>query len=75
MKQENKNEKFQRIAEARTNKIVHMIRLLGNCANKNTYTYTKDEVEKIFTAIEDELRRTKVKFGDAMKPKRTFSLK
>ena len=33
MKDETKREKFVRIAEARTNKILNMIQLLGNCSN------------------------------------------
>lgn len=39
---ESKKEKFIRIAEARTNKIIDMIRLLGNCSNTSTYDYSKD---------------------------------
>lgn len=38
---ETNNEKFIRIAEARTNKIIDMIKLLGNCSNMNTYQYSK----------------------------------
>ena len=41
---ESKREKFVRLAEARSNKIIDMIQLLGNCANKSTYEYTKDDV-------------------------------
>ena len=48
---ETKNEKFVRVAEARTNKIIDMIKLLGNCANTNTYEYSKEDIRKIFTAI------------------------
>ena len=33
---ETKSEKFVRIAESRTNKIIDMIKLLGNCSNTNT---------------------------------------
>ena len=32
-KQETKREKFVRLAEARTNKIIDMLQLLGNCSN------------------------------------------
>ena len=37
MKEETKREKFMRLAEARTNKIIDMIQLLGNCSNQNQY--------------------------------------
>lgn len=63
-KKETANEKFIRIAEARTQKIIDMIRLLGNCSNTYVYEYTKKDVEKIFGAIEYELSMTKKKFGD-----------
>jgi hypothetical protein len=33
---ETKSERFIRIAEARTNKIVEMVRLLGSCSSKAT---------------------------------------
>ena len=59
---ESKREKFVRIAEARTNKIIDMIQLLGNCSNKAVYDYSKEDVKKIFSAIEEELRSAKSKF-------------
>lgn len=62
---ETKNEKFVRIAEARTNKIIDMIRLLGNCSNTSTYDYSKEDVKKIFGAIESELKIAKTKFDMA----------
>jgi len=33
--------------------------LLGNCANTNTYEYTQQDVDQIFSAIETELREAK----------------
>lgn len=59
---ENKRERFVRLAEARTNKIIDMIRLLGNCANKSNYDYTDADIQKIFSTIEKELKNTKTKF-------------
>lgn len=59
---ETKYERFVRIAEARTNKILDMIQLLGNCANKATYDYSKDDVKQIFAAIDEEVRIAKSKF-------------
>ena len=59
---ESKSDRFVRIAEARTNKIIDMIQLLGNCSNRTTYEYTKEDVKKIFGAIENELKAAKAKF-------------
>lgn len=60
---ETKREKFVRLAEARTNKIIDMLRLLGNCANKSNYDYSDADIQKIFIAIEKELKSTKMKFA------------
>lgn len=71
---ESKNERFKRIAEARTNKIIDTMRLLGNCSNKNNYEYTKDEADKILKALEQELRDLKNKFYDSIKSNDKFKL-
>lgn len=59
-----KRERFRKIAENRTNKILDDLRLLGNCANKSNYAYTEEEVKKIFNSIENELKMTKLKFNE-----------
>ena len=59
---ENKRDRFIRIAENRTNKIIDMLRLLGNCANKSNYEYSEEDITKIFSSLEKELKTTKVKF-------------
>lgn len=58
----NKRDRFVRIAEARTIKIIDMIQLLGNCANKNNYEYSDKDVATIFATIEKELKIAKQKF-------------
>lgn len=60
---ETKREKFVRLAEARTNKIIDMLQLLGNCSNSNTYEYTQKDVDKIFGAIEKEVKEAKAQFS------------
>ena len=57
-----KRERFVRIAEKRTNKILDQLRLLGNCSNKNNYSYSEEDIKKIFTVIESELKNTKSKY-------------
>lgn len=57
-----KEERFKRVAENRTNKIINQIRLLGNCSNRSNYQYTDEDIKKIFNAIEAELKITKTKF-------------
>lgn len=62
MSKESKRERFVRIAEARTNKILEMIRLLGNCSSKANYEYSDEDIKKIFGALEKELKNTKNRF-------------
>lgn len=72
---ETKRDRFIRLAEARTNKIIDMIQLLGNCSNLGAYDYTAQDVDKIFGAIEAELREAKKKFAKVDSKKSTrFSL-
>ena len=40
---ETKSERFRRVAEARVNKIIRMLRLLGNCAATSVYAYLEGE--------------------------------
>lgn len=59
---ETKRERFVRMAEARTTKVISMLRLLGNCSNQSVYEYTKTDVAKIFSAIESALSDAKKRF-------------
>ena len=42
---EEKRERFKRVAENRTNRIIESIRLLGNCSNRSNYEYTEEDVK------------------------------
>jgi len=68
---ETKEDKFKRIATSRTQRILDDLRLLSNCANTGTYSYSQQDVNKIFSTIEKELKRVKGLFN---KPKSEFSL-
>lgn len=57
--EETKRERFVRVAENRTNRILDTLDLLGNCANKGNYDYTDQDVEMIFTTIQNKLNDTK----------------
>jgi len=57
-----KKERFKRLATYRTNEILKRLKVLGNCSNRNTYSYTAEDVNKIFTEIDRKVRETKAKF-------------
>lgn len=71
---ENRRERFVRVAENRTNKIIDMINLLGNCANKSNYEYTEEDIKTIFDAIEKEVKNTKSKFMQTRNKSKKFKL-
>lgn len=68
---ETKREKFVRLAEARTNKIIDMLQLLGNCSNSSAYDYSQEDVDKIFSAIESEVKEARRKFNKIESKKST----
>ena len=49
MSREPKDERFVRLAEARVNKIIKMVRLLGNLSGISNYSYTQRQVEQMQT--------------------------
>lgn len=69
-----KRERFKKVAEQRTNKVLKMIELLGNCSNKNNYEYTEEEIKKIFNAIDSQLNETKSKFKNIKEKNNKFTL-
>lgn len=64
MTSETKKQRFQRLAEKRTNDVLERLRILGNCANRGQYEYTTEEIRKIFNTIEKEVKLIKLKFKD-----------
>lgn len=75
MATETKRERFVRLSEARTNKILEMMRLLGNCSSKANYEYTDDDIKQIFSALEKELKNTKNRFLGLDTKEERFTLK
>jgi len=59
---ENKREKFLRLATQRTKEVLSRLRILGNCANRSVYDYNEDDIDKIFSAIKDQIKNTEAKF-------------
>ena len=57
-----KRERFRRLATYRTNEVLRKLRILGHCANRSAYSYTKEEVNKIFSEIERKVKEVKAKF-------------
>ena len=69
-----KEERFKRIAGRRVQEILDKLRLLGNCANRANYSYTDEQVRKIFNTIEDEWKKEKMEFNKGKTKNREFNL-
>jgi hypothetical protein len=61
-KRETPEERFKRIATARTNAVIDKLRILGNLSNRKLYSYSDEDVRRIFTAINRQVREVKSKF-------------
>jgi len=57
-----KRERFKRLASKRTNRILKDLKILGNCANRSVYDYTREDIAKIFSEIERKVKEVKAKF-------------
>ncbi len=71
---EPKDVRFRRVVEKRVNKILAMLKLLGNCSHKGNYEYTPEQVEAIFAAIQKGLDTAHKRYQTSMKGTRLFSL-
>ena len=71
---ESKHQRFVRLAEARTNKIIATLRLLGNCSSPAVYEYSTNDVNKIFRAIRDAMEDAENRFRKKGSGNRRFSL-
>ncbi len=62
MNKEEKTTNFKRLATSRTNDILKKLRILSNCSNRSSYKYSKEDINKIFNAIEQATKEAKSKF-------------
>lgn len=75
MTKETKREKFVRLAENRTQGVLKGIELLGNLVNSNAYEFTKKDLDKIVSAIRQEVDELENMYNKAVsKDQRIFKL-
>lgn len=71
MSDKDKRARFNKLATKRTNDVMERLRILGNCANRRAYGYTDEDIEKIFKAIDEQVKIVRAKFKQ---PKKGFKL-
>lgn len=60
--QESRHEKFKRIGEKRTKRILKEIEILANLSNTHNYEFNEEEVNKIFEVLDTQLKEARNKF-------------
>ena len=60
-----RRERFIALAEARTDKAIKAIQLVGNLSNRSNYEYTDRDVAQILKALESEVRVLRARFADS----------
>ncbi|MCG7870500.1 MAG: hypothetical protein JAZ11_00170 [Candidatus Thiodiazotropha lotti] len=72
---ETDRDKFIRLANKRVNSAIKSLVLIGNLSNRTNYDYTDADVEKIFTALNKELKACRERFiNSSSKRDKEFSL-
>jgi hypothetical protein len=64
MVKETREQRFKRVAEKRVQNILKGIQSLSQCANNKIYTWDKTQLQKIWDAIDHELRLCKESFSN-----------
>jgi hypothetical protein len=72
---ETRGERFKRLAQARGDRLIREISLLGNLANRKNYDYTPKEVQQLFEPIERELQEIRALFDPATPSTRKVNFK
>ena len=66
---EEKRKKFMEFAGKRVNNVMHDIQILEPMARSNSYDFTKEDVEKMFSAMQESLNATKAEFDKKFEEK------
>jgi hypothetical protein len=66
---ETPRKKFQRIATLRTNNVIKGLQSLAKLSNPRNYSYSKSELNKIFSAINNEVRVARAMFDKHQRDK------
>jgi len=62
MANKTKRERFTEVAGSRVQMVIDRIENLSKCANRRNYEFTQGDIDKMFKAISDKLKISKMKF-------------
>ncbi len=66
---ETPEKRFKRIAAVRTNAVLDKLRILSNLSNRQMYSYSEEDINKIFSVINKQLREVRAKFNSRKEEK------
>ena len=66
---ETPEERFKRVAETRTNAVLDKLRILSNLSNRQMYGYSEEDIRKIFSAINKQVKEVRAKFDSQKQEK------
>jgi len=62
MAPKSKRERFIEVGGSRVQMVLDKLDNLANCANKRNYEFNPKDIEKMFKAINEKIKLTKMKF-------------
>jgi len=65
MSTDERRKKFIKLAEARTNNAIKQIKLIGNLSNRGNYSFTEKDVDKIYAALQKEIKGMRERFSNS----------
>jgi len=68
---ETKEAYFLRIATPRIKSVLKALRILGNCS-KSSYSYTTEQIDKMFDKITENLEKTRAQFKQSKQEVESF---
>lgn len=71
---ENRSERFKRLAEKRTRRVLNNIRVLSNLSNKGLYDYTPEQTRRVFSAMKDAIAKAEARFRGEAREEVEFKL-
>ncbi|MDB5825471.1 MAG: hypothetical protein JWR21_4175 [Herminiimonas sp.] len=63
MKTSSKREKFVELAEARVNRALKDLQLIGNLSNRSAYEFSEGDVKKMFAVLQKSLDSARSRFS------------
>ncbi len=65
LKRESKEERFKRVAQKRTQRVIDAIRGLSQCSNRRMYNWNGEQLKKMWNVIDNELASSKKNYENS----------